>query len=134
MSPLSRINISAVIPHPAPFSARLAFRALVPATICSDRMTFPDQPLSHVDTVTSYNANDATELVMIENVHMYPSSANLLDQSALDDLSMRKPTTTPTLRYLIVFRSINARYPHLLSRHPDSVAIGHIGNSRKSLP
>ena len=87
MPPLPGVDVDSMAPHSLFGLSRFPFDMFVSVAICSDCVSFPDEPFPDILAVTGYDPNRPSELVVVLDRDVNLPTADLPDQSALYLLS-----------------------------------------------
>ena len=114
-------------PHSPLGLSRFPFEMYVSVAICSDCVSFADEPFPDIRAVASYDSNRTPKLVVVLDRDVNLPAADLPDQSALQTLSMSEPVAVPVFRHLVELGCIKTGEPYFLPGNANPVAVGDVG-------
>ena len=114
-------------PHSPLGLSGFPFDMFVSVAICSDRVSFPDEPFPDILAVAGYDPNRTPELVVFFDRDVNPPAANFPDQGALHTLSVSEPVPVPVFRHLVELGCVQTGEPYFLPGYANPVAVSDVG-------
>ena len=113
-------------PHSPLGLSRFPLVMFVSVAICSDCVSFPDEPFPDILAVTGYDPNRTPKPVVVLDRDVNLPAADLPDQSVLYTPSMSEPVAVPVFRHLVELGCVKTGEPYFLPGNANPVAVGDI--------